>query len=430
MRILFVTHGYPPFGVAGVERVTEQSALGLAAAGNEVTVLSRRPSPAPPLPQVERSRQVAGVNVVTVAGGGSPSGGPFPGFQERLEKIFERLLLELLPEVVVAAHLTTHSPRYVSIAHRWRIPVVVELHDFYTLCERAHLQRPSGELCAGPDGGRACAQHCFPGQSDSLLRWALRTQLFREAVSQADALIAPSEFVAGYFRRRHGASTPIHVIPNGVAFSDIGRPPARQTRGPLNFASLGPVTPHKGPHVVVEALRRARLSAARYTLFGAIEQPYMRELRDAAERIDGLELRSYGPYESSLLPLLLAGVDAVIVASVVWESFSIVAREAWACGVPVIASRMGALPESLREGQNGLLYTAPSELAGMLQTLDAERSLLGRLRAGIRPTDWITVSERARRLQELLVQVRANGVKAAEADTERPEPAVLRGLLA
>jgi glycosyltransferase involved in cell wall biosynthesis len=431
MRILLVSHGYPPFGLTGVERVTEQTALALSTAGHEVTVLSRRPTAAPPLPSLERTRHRGGVEIVMIAGGGAPPGGPFPGFQDRLEQIFERLLLELLPDVVVIGHLTTHSPGYISVAHRWRIPVVMELHDFYAVCERAHLERPTGELCDGPEGGRACARHCFPGQEDALERWALRTHLFRHAVTEADALIAPSEFVADYFRRRHGPGVPIRVIPNGVAFKTSPAPIPPTRNGPLHFASLGPVTQHKGVHLVVEALRKARLSAARYTLFGPVGQPHMRELREAADRVGGLELRSYGPYEPAMLPLLLSDVDCVIVPSVVWETFSIVAREAMACGVPVIASRLGALTEAVRDGENGLLFNAQAtaDLAAILQGLDADRSALTRLRLGIKPTDWITASERATRLEDVLAEVVAKGVGQSEMETADSELGVLRGVL-
>lgn len=437
MRVLLVSHGYPPFGLAGVERVTERTARALTAAGHSVTVLSRRTTPAPPLPSVERSRLQDGVNVVMVSGGGMAPGGPFPGHQDRLERIFERLLLELLPDIVLIGHLKTHSPGYVSIAHRWRIPVVMELHDFYTVCERAHLERPSGELCKGPEGGRACAQHCFPQQEDAEGRWALRTHLFRWALDRADALVCPSEFVADYLCELGVPRGRVQVIPNGIPFTGqplLGRraPKPHPPREPLHLASLGPVTPHKGAHIVVEALRKACMPAVRYTLFGALEQPYAQRLRKSAERIDGVELSTYGVYDSSFLPQLLANVDAVIIPSLVWETFSIVAREAMACGVPVIASRLGALPEAVREGENGLLFTAgaSSELAELLQRLDTNRSELARLRDGIRSSDWITVTERTRRLEEVLERVRANGVEQAGMGIEQPELGALRALLA
>lgn len=435
MRVTLISHGYPPFGVAGVERVTERTARALTVAGHSVTVLSRRTTPAPPLPSVERSRLQDGVNVVMVSGGGMGSGGPFPGHQDRLERIFERLLLELLPDVVLIGHLINHSPEYVSIAHRWRIPVVMELHDFYTVCERAHLERPGGELCEGPEGGRACAHHCFAAEDGAVGRWALRTQLYRSALARADVLICPSEFVADYFRGLGLPPERLQVIPNGIPFAEQAslrsqEPMGRARERPLQLASLGPVTPHKGAHVVVEALRKACLPAVRYTLFGALEQPYAQRLRKSAERIDGVELRTYGPYNPSSLPQLLANVDAVITPSLVWETFSIVAREAMACGVPVIASRLGALPEAVREGENGLLFTpgATSELAELLQRLDADRLALARLGDGIRSTDWITVDERTQRLEEVLERVRTNGVEQAGMGIEQPELGALRAL--
>ena len=122
----------------------------------------------------------------------------------------------------------------------------------------------------------------------------------------------------------------------------------------------------------------------------------------------------------------------MIIPSLVWETFSIVAREAMACGVPVIASRLGALPEAVREGENGLLFTAgaSSELAELLQRLDTNRSELARLRDGIRSSDWITVTERTRRLEEVLERVRANGVEQAGMGIEQPELGALRALLA
>ncbi len=431
MRLLFVTHGYPPFGVTGVERVTEQTAVALSDAGHDVTVLNRRPTGAPPLPKLERGTTGA-VDLISITGPAPFA--DFPSHQDRLDRIFERVLLELMPDVVVLSHLMMHSPTYVSVAHRWQIPVVMELHDFYSACERAHLARPSGELCFGPEGGRACAEHCFTHQSDALPRWALRTHLFRQALVQADAVVTPSSFVADYFSRRYRLSSDIHVIPNGVSLevepsaTAAGRPRDM----PLHLASLGAVVTHKGAHIVVDALRGARLAAVRYTLFGPVTEPYVREVRDAAESVAGVDLRAYGPYQPSSLPFLLADVDALIIPSMVWETFSIVAREGMACGVPVIASRLGALPDAIREGENGLLFTpgATSELAAILLRLDTDRGILERLRTGIRPDDWITVAERTRRLVGVLDAVHKKGVEIARNTAGDSELGAVRSLLA
>jgi glycosyltransferase involved in cell wall biosynthesis len=103
----------------------------------------------------------------------------------------------------------------------------------------------------------------------------------------------------------------------------------------------------------------------------------------------------------------LADVDAVVVPSLVWETYSIVAREAMSLGIPVIASRIGALPEAIRHGDNGLLFTPGSaqELARILRDLAYEPGLLDQLRGRIRRSDWISVAERTRRLEEVLGEV-------------------------
>jgi glycosyltransferase involved in cell wall biosynthesis len=407
MRLLFVTHSYPPFGVAGVERVTEQSARSLTTAGHEVTVLSRRLTAAPPLAGIDWNRS-EDIDVVTITG---PRGGLDGLYLDRLDMLFERVLLEVQPEVVVIAHLMDHSPRYVLIAKRWAIPVVMELHDYYQVCERARLERVSGELCDGPRGGKSCEVHCFPGRAEQG-RWVWRTHLYGLALRHTDEFVCPSNFVADLFCDLGVPRARINVVHCALPEWQrvLSRPhvsAAPRSRAPLHIASLGTVIPHKGQHVVIEALRRARLASVRYTVIGSVTRPYADEVRRAADAVDGLELRMYGAYERQLLPALLEGVDLVVVPSVWRESFSIVVREALACGVPVVASRMGALPEAIREGENGLLFVpgAASELAAILQALDADRSRLVEMRRSIRPSDWIREEERRRQLEGVLLRV-------------------------
>lgn len=415
MRILLVSHTYPPYGIGGVERVTQWSAIGLSKSGHSVTVLTRRMTATPPLPTIERCEQ-DGIDVIRISGGAGGSSGLQ---RRRLESIFERTLLELMPDVVVLGHLMNHSPGYVSIAKRWQIPVVLELHDFYVACERAHLEQLSGSRCEGPNGGKACAEHCIEGHN-VLTRSTLRTHIFRRALAEADVVLAPSRFVADYFAQGYRTRAPIRVLPNGIVCHGAVAPVVRRdcVDAPLHLASLGAVAPHKGIHVVIEALGKARLANVCYTLFGPTSQPYVSELRMRARRIPGLCFRTFGGYEPHQLPTLLGGVDAVLIPSVVWETFSIVAREAMACGVPVIASRLGAMIDAVREGENGWLFTdgASSELASLLQRLDSDRSLLERARKRARASEWISVEERTRQLEQLLEGISATPVDRPLAD--------------
>jgi len=401
LRVLLVSHGFPPFGVAGVERATEASAAALVERGHEVAVLTRRPSVAPYAPRLRNERH-GGLDVFRIWGGGSATGS-YPGFQGRLELLFERVLVDWRPDVVMITHLMFHSPLYVDIAHAWGIPVAVELHDFYAACERAHLERASGELCQGPEAGVACATHCFAEQEAAELRWTLRTRAFRSAICSADLLLCPSRFVGDYFEREFGVHDPA-VLGNGVdPMEPYIRSPRRRQPGTLRLATIG-VFHHKGPHVVVKAARLAGLEAVDYLLLGPISTPYDARLRKDADSVPGLAARMYGPFAQAELSNLLLGVDAVVVASQVPESYSRVARESFACGIPVVASRLGALPEAVRHGENGMLFDheSPAQLAAILQALADDPHLLEKLRQGIRRSDWISSAERGDRLDALL----------------------------
>jgi glycosyltransferase involved in cell wall biosynthesis len=159
---------------------------------------------------------------------------------------------------------------------------------------------------------------------------------------------------------------------------------------------------------------------------------YYRQIVAKSERLENLELRALGRFAPRELPLLLADVDAVVIASLVWETYSIAAREALACGVPVVASRLGAIPEAIRHGDNGLLFEpgSPLDLAAILETLDRDPDQLRNLRAGIRPTDWISVGERTSSLLEVLEAVVAGGGRESAVAHELEELSILRdGLL-
>jgi glycosyltransferase involved in cell wall biosynthesis len=408
LNVLLVCHGYPPEGVAGVERLTAQTAEQLLARGHQVTVLTRNPNETETLSIRREVRH--GVPVVTIVGGGR-NAERFPRLESDLEAAFERMLVEVLPDVVLVTHFMHHSSGYVELAHRFEIPVVVELHDFYMLCPRAHLLRRSGELCAGPEGGAACAGHCYHGEREASLRWALRSRSFADSLRAADAIVAPSQFVVDAFAPLCGPGRPIEVVENAVA--DLGPPlsPPPDPSAPLAIASIGVTVEHKGFHVVVEALRLAGLEASTYTILGILLPPLAEELQEAAAAVPGLDLRLVNGFSPPTLPALLGDSDLVVVPSLVAETYSIVAREAFACGLPVAASRIGALPAAIREGENGWLFESGDStgLALLLQDLDADR---GRIRAAaksIRPDDHTGLATRADRIETILREVSLRG---------------------
>jgi len=81
----------------------------------------------------------------------------------------------------------------------------------------------------------------------------------------------------------------------------------------------------------------------------------------------------------------LASMDALVVPSIWPENSPLVIHEAFLAGVPVVASRIGGIPEVVEDGRSGLLFEPgnATDLARVLKRIIAEPDLLRRLRTGI-----------------------------------------------
>jgi glycosyltransferase involved in cell wall biosynthesis len=125
--------------------------------------------------------------------------------------------------------------------------------------------------------------------------------------------------------------------------------------------------PHKGVHVAVEAFGGVDPALARLEIWGdpAGMPTYARELEAGASPAVSFA----GPVPEAEKADRLSGLDALIVPSLGLESFGIAAREALARGVPVLASRRGALAEAFAEGQGGAFFE-PGDVAGLRMWID------------------------------------------------------------
>jgi glycosyltransferase involved in cell wall biosynthesis len=126
-------------------------------------------------------------------------------------------------------------------------------------------------------------------------------------------------------------------------------------------------------------------------------------LRDLAAGCPNISLE--GEADDRGLDAALAWADYLVVPSLWWENSPVTIQEAFAAGVPVIASRLGALEEKVRDGVSGLLFEPGSvaDLVRVLRRTSDEPELLPRLRAGIPPI--VTIADHAAQLEALYAQV-------------------------
>jgi glycosyltransferase involved in cell wall biosynthesis len=428
VRVLLATHLFPPDGVAGVERMTQWLAAQLVRMRDTVSIVTRRDGDASSAPRIVRERLQDGTALYRFAGGERPID-RFLLHHERLERLFTMVLLEQAPEVVHFNHILGLSPRFIAIAHRHGAAVVLTLHDYFFACPLVQLRKPSGELCDGPDGGHECARSCFAHQgAEADQRWELRAAYFRRLLGMAERITSPSRYLGAFFERFGADPGRLHVLPNGIPFdpavqSAPDRPTPRQ-KGALDLVFFGTVVPHKGAHVILEALRLAQIGAVKLTLLGQVpphHRAYGQDLRERAATIPGLKFRMYGTYQPHELGCLLSDVDCAIIPSQWPENFPLVSQEALVRGIPLVASRLGGLPEIVREGENGFTfeYNRPEELSAILLRLAEDDGLVRRLRAGARVSPVRTIAEYAestRDVYRLALNDFAHRTSAAGAD--------------
>jgi N-acetyl-alpha-D-glucosaminyl L-malate synthase BshA len=177
-------------------------------------------------------------------------------------------------------------------------------------------------------------------------------------ISASDAATAVSESLARDTARHFcpGPSPcPIEVIPNFVdteRFAPPARPRKTQFPSAVHVSNFRPV---KRVPWLIEAFARATAdTAAELMLVG--DGPTRAESEQAARRLGlGARVRFLG--ERDALPELLGPADVFLLSSSE-ESFGLSALEAMSCGIPVVATAVGGVPEVIRDGVTGFLSPA------------------------------------------------------------------------
>ena len=201
-------------------------------------------------------------------------------------------------------------------------------------------------------------------------------------------VIANSESVARRMIDNFGVPTEkIRFIPRGVDLDRHPWRPLRQEapRGEWRVASIGRITPIKGLRelirsfeVVVKQFPRAEL-----WIVGEAEpksQGYLAELKLLVQRLGLSERVKFTGHERNV-PELLQKVDLVVLSSTGQEAFGRVLIEAGAAGVPVVATRVGGVPEVVLDRKTGLLVPPgdPMALATGITALLKDRALAAEL---------------------------------------------------
>lgn len=195
--------------------------------------------------------------------------------------------------------------------------------------------------------------------------------------SSTDMMIASSEAVRQSFIRRGIRPAKIAVIHNSVdlaRFDTVDRESARRAtrrawgwdEGHFVVGTVARLERIKGLHHLIEAAKTVAeaLPRARFLVVG--DGPQREELLSQVRHL-GLEKRCIFAGLRNDIPQILPAFDLFVLPSLS-EALGIVAIEALASGVPVVASRVGGVPEVVVHGETGLLVP-PGDVAQLAQAI-------------------------------------------------------------
>ncbi len=230
---------------------------------------------------------------------------------------------------------------------------------------------------AGPSGFRLwfqlAAQTSTPFEAFTTIRpqirWVLR---------QAAEVVAVSDSLAHIMLELEPALQDVQVIGNGVDSQRFFREDQRIAREKLGFnlrdrivVSVAALKPVKGPDLLVRAAAMLKKSVPDCKVLFVGDGPDLRALQQLAKRLDCADTCHFvGPVPNEQLRTYYSAADVSCVSSRE-EGWPNVILESLACGTPVVATRVGAVPQILANPQLGIIVDPKPEAlcAGLAQAL-------------------------------------------------------------
>lgn len=309
------------------------------------------------------------------------------------------------------------SGRALRVANEAEVPSIVSLTDYWFMCRRINLLRSNGELSTLPIDPARCARcvaeerrrYRIPGnlapslmdawwrgQRAEVARFAERQAFLLESLAMASRIVCPSEFLRDVYVEWGAAPEKMVYARQGSRFA--APDPARSvktTSSLLRLGYIGQVAPHKGVHVILEALRRIPTAQVQLAIYGDMTQfpDYVAKLRGMAAADPRCVFK--GPFTADHLGDVMREIDVLVVPSLWYENSPNVIIEACGHGSPTIVSDLGGMAELVEEERSGLRFPMgdADALAAAITRIADEPGLLATLRESALAQRFPTLSE-------------------------------------
>ncbi|WP_219838369.1 glycosyltransferase family 4 protein [Paenibacillus sp. R14(2021)] len=240
-------------------------------------------------------------------------------------------------------------------------------------------------------------RRAFPGTPISLFMHSMTfvsspmttTRKANSDMMGADVIVGNSMSLQNSLIRRFPAhSGKIKFVHLGVDTTKFS-PAKRTSSGSLHLLFAGRLIPRKGVPTLLKAFKLARKSvpSLQLSIAGGSTKPAYKAYLERTARMLKVPVSFKGNLSRTQMPKFYRSGDCFVCPSQKHEAFGLVNVEAMASGLPVIASRIGGIPEIVHHGRNGLLvdtYGKPAAFASQIVKLAKDPELCSRLSAQAR----------------------------------------------
>lgn len=376
LRIALVTTFYPPHNFGGDGLYVRRFAHALARRGCEVHVLydadAYKTLAPKPLGNLSPLEEPEGVTVCALS--------------SVLGPLSSLLTYSVGAPVAQGAAIDRFFDRGFDVTHFHNISLVggprilskgsgVKLytaHEHWLVCPTHILWRHNRELCDARECARCQIAYKRPPQP-----WRY-TGLLEGEARNVDAFIALSRSTADN-HRRFGFPFEMQVLPSFLP-DEAGAGPTIGDAVNSNPYALfvGRLEKLKGLQDIIPVFRNDRT----IDLLVIGEGDYGAELRRLADESPNIKFLGRKPPEE--LSAYYRNAAAVVMPSVCYEVFPLVALEAFRAGAPIIARNLGPFPEIIEKSGAGFLFDDPAEAHAQVARLAADQNLRARLAAAAR----------------------------------------------
>lgn len=289
------------------------------------------------------------------------------------------------PQVVHTHNLKGISFLIPRLIKRMKIRHLHTLHDLQLICPSGRMVRRGGKHCATPH--IFCRMYKF---------------ICRRLFGSPDVVIYPSKFLSeAYHRAKFFRYSRVEVLPNPIPdfphlphsiFTSKDGVESKQ----FTVTYIGQLEKHKGIIELVMAFKKVLQIAApqlprgfnpdlgeiRLHIVGIGTQ--IRKVKTLVQNNQHVIFHDYVEHQE--LPRIFQVTDVLVVPSIIPENSPNVIYEALSFGVPVIASRIGGIPEIVENGYNGLTFEAGNvnELADTIRYAYENQAVIGKMKINAR----------------------------------------------